>query len=64
MPKYNNLTNLKNDLGEKMMSAEFSAKVHIILLIMALSHEVLQRSERTYVIDRGYFGFCQHQNPK
>ena len=27
-------------------------------LIMALLLEVLQKSEKTYAIDRGFYGFC------
>ena len=31
-------------------------------LIMALLLEVLQKSKKTYAIDRGFYGFCQNMN--
>ena len=33
-------------------------KGHRSLLIMALLLEVLQKSDKTYAIDRGFLGFC------
>ena len=31
---------------------------------MALLLEILQKSEKTYAIDRGFYGFCQYINKR
>ena len=42
----------------------YKKKRHISSLIMALLLEILQKSEKTYAIDRGFYGFCQYINKR